>query len=96
MGTKIWDLVKPGYGVLLATFPGMAVPSMACPTCDCDPVSPHPESTANVAFYDCPQCGQEWSARFHGDRPFMVLTYSHEEGAPVDPLIVDRFRLTAH
>lgn len=74
----------------------MAVPAMTCPNCDCERVSPHPQSTSSVAIYDCPQCRQEWSARFHGDRPFAVVTYSQEETAVFELPIVAPFSLTVH
>ena len=85
-------------GVGLAALRKMAVPPMTCPTCDHDGVSAHPESSPNIAFYDCPKCGQEWSARFHGDRPFVVLKYSQssDDVSSVDPIVLERFRLRIH
>lgn len=45
---------------------------MSCPLCG-RTVSPTPDSTWIVAWYSCPRCGHDWSARIRNGRPDQAL-----------------------
>jgi predicted RNA-binding Zn-ribbon protein involved in translation (DUF1610 family) len=59
-------------GTIVAHLSGMdALPvtaSMSCPLCG-RPVAPAADSTWVVAWYTCPRCGHDWSARIRNGRP---------------------------
>jgi predicted RNA-binding Zn-ribbon protein involved in translation (DUF1610 family) len=45
-----------------------ATASMSCPVCESH-VAPTPDSTWVIAWYACPHCGEEWSARIRNGQP---------------------------
>lgn len=60
-------------GMVVAPLDGMApllsaTASMVCPLCK-RPVAPTADSTWVIAWYSCPNCGHEWSARIRNGRP---------------------------
>lgn len=42
--------------------------TMSCPVCE-RPVEPAADSTWVIAWYSCPRCGHEWSARIRNGQP---------------------------
>ena len=59
--------------MVVAPYDGMSRPlsvtaSMACPLCG-QHVAPADDSTWVVAWYGCPRCGHEWSARIRNGLP---------------------------
>ena len=46
--------------------------SMRCPHCE-RPVAPAPDSSFVVAWYTCPRCGHDWSARIRNGVPELPL-----------------------
>jgi len=49
-----------------------ATASMECPFCG-RPVAPAPDSTWVVAWYTCPRCSHDWSARIRNGLPDLPL-----------------------
>ena len=49
-----------------------ATASMYCPLCG-QWVAPTADSTWVLAWYDCPSCGHQWSARIRNGQPDMPL-----------------------
>ena len=65
-------------GIVVALWFGMsrtlsATASMNCPLCG-QRVAPTADSTCVIAWYDCPHCGHQWSARIRNGLPDMPLT----------------------
>jgi len=60
-------------GTVVALHTGMfrkqsATASMSCPLCGSH-VAPTADSTWVIAWYACPHCGEEWSARIRNGQP---------------------------
>jgi hypothetical protein len=62
-------VVAPRFGM---SGPLSATASMNCPLCE-QWVAPAADSTWVIAWYDCPRCGHQWSARLRNGLPDMPL-----------------------
>jgi predicted RNA-binding Zn-ribbon protein involved in translation (DUF1610 family) len=67
--------VTSATGTVVAPDDGMSrllsvTASMICPLCG-QPVAPTADSTSVIAWYGCPRCGNEWSARIRNGQPDM-------------------------
>jgi len=79
------DVVSAGTIVALHTHMSMsfsATAAASCPTCG-RRVEPEPDSTWVIAWYSCPRCGHEWSARIRNGRPDMSATSEEFWRSPV-------------
>lgn len=46
---------------------------MPCPGCDETAVEAAPDSSGIIAWFTCPACGHDWSARLRNGRPQPVV-----------------------
>jgi hypothetical protein len=47
--------------------------TMTCPRCTRPAVEAAPDSSSVIAWFTCPACGCDWSARLRGGRPATVV-----------------------
>jgi len=46
-----------------------AILSMRCPHCGLSDVAAAPDRSGVIAWFTCPRCGHDWSARLRNGRP---------------------------